>query len=82
MSPAYISRCTTQCIFRWTPFDPTRNYPDLGARFTPHGELEIRNGKTPVNMTIDLSWSAVLKRTFEAYVRGEQPNMYGEWIRW
>lgn len=30
----------------------------------------------------DLDWSAVLKRTFEAYVRGERPNMYGEWIEW
>lgn len=30
----------------------------------------------------DLDWATVLKRTFEAYVRGERPNMYGEWIRW
>lgn len=30
----------------------------------------------------DLDWAAVLKRTFEAYIRGERPNMYGEWIRW
>jgi WD repeat and SOF domain-containing protein 1 len=30
----------------------------------------------------DLPWSAVLKRTFEAFVRGETPNMYGEWINW
>lgn len=30
----------------------------------------------------DLDWAAVMKRTFEAYVRGERPNMYGEWIRW
>jgi len=30
----------------------------------------------------DLSWAAVLKRTFEAYIRGERPNMYGEWINW
>lgn len=30
----------------------------------------------------DLSWSAVLKRTFEQYVRGERPNMYGEWLNW
>lgn len=31
---------------------------------------------------IDLSWSAVMKRTFEAYLREERPNMYGEWISW
>ncbi|KAF8507582.1 snoRNA binding protein [Hysterangium stoloniferum] len=30
----------------------------------------------------DLDWSAILKRTFEAYIRGERPNMYGEWIEW
>jgi WD repeat and SOF domain-containing protein 1 len=30
----------------------------------------------------DLDWSAVLKRTFEAYLRGERPNMYGEWLQW
>ncbi|GAA5869166.1 hypothetical protein JCM8547_005158 [Rhodosporidiobolus lusitaniae] len=30
----------------------------------------------------DLPWSAVLKRTFEAFLRGETPNMYGEWINW
>ncbi len=30
----------------------------------------------------DLDWAAVLKRTFEAYIRGEIPSMYGEWIRW
>ena len=30
----------------------------------------------------DLDWSTALKRTFEAYIRGERPNMYGEWIRW
>jgi WD repeat and SOF domain-containing protein 1 len=30
----------------------------------------------------DLAWAAVLKRTFEAYIRGERANMYGEWLRW
>ena len=30
----------------------------------------------------DLDWATVLKRTFEAYLRGEQPNMYGEWLVW
>lgn len=37
---------------------------------------------SPENDERDLSWSAVLKRTFEAYVRGEIPNMYGEWMVW
>jgi WD repeat and SOF domain-containing protein 1 len=40
------------------------------------------SGETVDEDERDLSWSAVLKRTFEAYVRGETPNMYGEWINW
>lgn len=28
----------------------------------------------------DLPWSAVFKRTLEAFARGEVPNMYGEMI--
>lgn len=36
----------------------------------------------PEEDVADLAWATVLKRTFEAYVRGERPNMYGEWIRW
>ena len=31
---------------------------------------------------VDLSWSTVLKRTFEAYLRAERPNAYGEEILW
>lgn len=30
----------------------------------------------------DLSWSTVLKRTFEGYIRGERGNMYGEVLKW
>jgi WD repeat and SOF domain-containing protein 1 len=30
----------------------------------------------------DLDWATVVKRTFEAYIRGETSNMYGEWIDW
>lgn len=30
----------------------------------------------------DLDWATVIKRTFEAYIRSEQPNLYGEWIDW
>ncbi|KAL7408996.1 hypothetical protein BDY24DRAFT_345808 [Mrakia frigida] len=84
----------------WLPFDPSRNFPDLGRRFlrgerllreallatrslppvdsdgvpTPEGPVETAEDDR------DISWSAVLKRTFEAYVRGEAPNAYGEWI--
>ncbi|KAA1468726.1 hypothetical protein DENSPDRAFT_771093 [Dentipellis sp. KUC8613] len=79
--------------FWWKPFDPSRNYPDLGARFMD-GERLARLGDLATNSTVelppdivsedkrDLDWATVLKRTFEAYIRGERPNMYGEWLQW
>lgn len=128
---------------RWVPFDPARNFPDLGPKFSD-GEIKarmklkaeaaaeaaratkaaaaghkagadpagdeahrkqaaLRASKGPkisleptaddlkeferedqdVSMdSRDLAWSAVLKRAFEAYIRGERPNMYGEWLKW
>lgn len=94
---------------RWKPFDPTRNWPDLGPRFKS-GEDAARTTLLRESLAAalakkkaamsggvykevedeiesegdkrDLDWSAVLKRTFEAYVRGERPNMYGEWLHW
>lgn len=94
---------------RWLPFDPSRNWPDLGKRFFK-GEKTLRQAaraakvmgdeETPRDVDVrinvddrdgmdevgedeaDLSWSTVLKRTFEAYIRAERPNMYGEWLRW
>ncbi|KAF5384287.1 hypothetical protein D9615_003330 [Tricholomella constricta] len=95
--------------FWWKPFDPTRNWPDLGPTFkagedaaraaleeakeppiitTAKKEKEeaprpaSENEDTIENDKRDLDWSAVLKRTFEAYLRGERPNMYGEWLHW
>ncbi|KIP04098.1 hypothetical protein PHLGIDRAFT_110061 [Phlebiopsis gigantea 11061_1 CR5-6] len=81
--------------FWWRPFDPSRNFPDLGPRFAA-GESQARallaestssNLPDPEDETVDddqrdLDWATVLKRTFEAYIRGERPNMYGEWIKW
>ncbi|WWC98578.1 hypothetical protein V866_005470 [Kwoniella sp. B9012] len=106
--------------FWWLPFDPSRNWPDLGQRFIK-GEKALRDaakassiegqahlvaddvdddeeaddiGKTKIegdslvtsredmDDEIDLSWSTVLKRTFEGYLRGERPNAYGEWLEW
>ncbi|KZS96140.1 hypothetical protein SISNIDRAFT_473521 [Sistotremastrum niveocremeum HHB9708] len=84
--------------FWWKPFDPARNWPDLGQRFikgetmareklaqeqsepTPSGQ-EDREEHVSSDKR-DLDWAAVLKRTFESYIRGERPNMYGEWITW
>ncbi|KAF8585562.1 hypothetical protein K439DRAFT_1632567 [Ramaria rubella] len=104
--------------FWWKPFDPSRNWPDLGERFI-NGERDARRAlhlaalnasrgatgpsDSPVRPHAglredndddfswedhvdddkrDLDWATVLKRTFESYIRGERPNMYGEWIRW
>ena len=84
----------------WTPFDASRNWPDLGPQFA-EGEIKARialarsqEDKEVVDREdesndeerlsddlVDLPWTAVLKRTFEGYIRGERPNMYGEWIR-
>lgn len=105
--------------FWWKPFDPARDFPDLGPKFKAGEEAaraalrkeknlkklaEFRKAmaekgdkvqKPPPADPVeeededkvekdkrDLDWAAVLKRTFEAYVRGERPNMYGEWINW
>ncbi|KAF5345281.1 hypothetical protein D9758_008432 [Tetrapyrgos nigripes] len=69
--------------------DPGRNYPDLGSRFDLPGNSKNgtkNDSKSNLNSNLedkrDLSWSTVLKRTFEAYLRGEAPNLYdsdGEW---
>ncbi|KAF8070135.1 hypothetical protein FPV67DRAFT_1486354 [Lyophyllum atratum] len=81
--------------FWWKPFDPVRNWPDLGTHFAT-GERMARAALSPSNQTAnldaeefpdvpdrqDLSWATVMKRTFEAYIRGETPNMYGEWLQW
>lgn len=77
---------------RWQPFDPVRNWPDLGPRFAA-GERVARQlvGAVDEDDTWtdhvvddkrDLDWSMVLKRTFEAYIRGEAPNLYGEHLIW
>ncbi|KAG6829925.1 hypothetical protein H0H92_002948 [Tricholoma furcatifolium] len=104
--------------FWWKPFDPVRNWPDLGPKFkagetAARAALEVEKAKTHVTTDgvahttahahahveepviqnwdeedsvyddkRDLDWATVLKRTFEAYIRGERPNMYGEWLEW
>ena len=83
MRDAFDAPCETaltSILYRWTPFDPQRDFPDLGTRFISGDEY--KNTPIPPDEFGDLSWSAVLKRTFEAYIRGERPNMYGEWLQW
>lgn len=86
---------------RWKPFDPARNWPDLGPRFSEgeriarqalHRPLtKPRHRHSPDSQDSedrveddrrDLDWATVLKRSFESYIRGERPNMYGEALRW
>jgi len=75
---------------RWRQVDPAHNYPALGPRFAK-GENKLRAASKEVqghalaaelDDALDLSWAAVVKRTFEAYLRGERGNMYGEMIVW
>ncbi|KAK0454565.1 hypothetical protein EV421DRAFT_1757610 [Armillaria borealis] len=61
----------------WKPVDPGQNWPNLGQ--FGNSTTVLADFPDPER---DLSWSTVLKRTFEAYIRGERPNMYGEWILW
>jgi WD repeat and SOF domain-containing protein 1 len=64
-------------LHRWKPFDPSRNWPDLGPRFLG-GTKEGEDGPDQR----DLDWATVLKRVMESYIRGERPNMYGELLEW
>ncbi|KAI9512833.1 glycosyltransferase family 32 protein [Russula earlei] len=82
--------------FWWKPFDPARNFPDLGPQFIEGERIARLNNEIAANASRslretveeftedkrDLDWATVLKRTFEAYIRGEHPNMYGEWLQW
>ncbi|KAM6498009.1 glycosyltransferase family 32 protein [Amanita muscaria] len=75
--------------FWWKPSDPARNWPDLGPQFNEseriarekanayfEGEGRVEDDKR------DLDWGTVIKRTCEAYIRGDIPNLYGEWLVW
>ena len=57
----------------------------LAAGKVPTGAGDILEDEVEDDMEsdrTDLDWSTVIKRTFEAYIRGERPNMYGEWLVW
>lgn len=49
---------------------------------TPAASTQTEDYEKDVGEKRDLDWSAVFKRTFEAYIRGERPNLYGEMIEW
>ncbi|CAE6469311.1 unnamed protein product [Rhizoctonia solani] len=50
---------------------------DHKAVHAPHLERWSQDEDQP-----DLSWATVMKRTFEAFIRGERSNVYGEYIKW
>ena len=71
--------------FRWQAFDPIRNYPDLGPVFSKmHAQKYVDDPDWVETVELDdirdLSWATVAKRTLEGWVRGERPNLYGEWF--
>jgi hypothetical protein len=92
----HLSLTLSLNVSRWKPFDPSRNFPDLGPNFADGERIARLNNDIAYNTTHtaqealgkvagdkrDLDWATVLKRTFEAYIRGERPNMYGEWLQW
>jgi WD repeat and SOF domain-containing protein 1 len=57
--------------------DAAQNWPDMGPNFQNNTDYEDN-----LEDRRDLDWSTVLKRTFEAYIRGEIPNMYGQYVVW
>ncbi|KAJ6495682.1 hypothetical protein C8R47DRAFT_1116088 [Mycena vitilis] len=61
----------------WKAVDPARNWPDLGPNFQNSADFDDN-----LEDRRDLDWSTVLKRTFEGYIRGEIPSMYGEYLVW
>ena len=72
-------------LFRWQAFDPIRNYPDLGPVFSKmHAQKYVDDPDWVETVELDdirdLSWATVAKRTLEGWVRGERPNLYGEWF--
>ncbi|KAF7320089.1 Pyruvate kinase [Mycena kentingensis (nom. inval.)] len=52
------------------------------AESTRTGGVRDEEEKEDIVDQKDLDWSMVLKRTFESYIRGERPNMYGEYLEW
>ena len=62
----------------------TRSAPAATSTLAAVATASARARKSPPEPDTegDLSWATVLKRTYEAYLRGERPNLYGEWITW
>ncbi|KAH7104568.1 hypothetical protein BKA62DRAFT_748456 [Auriculariales sp. MPI-PUGE-AT-0066] len=56
--------------------------PSLIAVAPPDPLLHMADAEVVPSDVRDLSWATVIKRTLEAYIREEQPNMYGEWLKW
>lgn len=57
-----------------------RNVPGTSQEGV-EGDSDVTN-REDMDDEPDLSWSTVLKRSFEGFLRGERPNAYGEWLEW
>ena len=62
------------------PKNPSGKQDELHHAFAADQDKTIEMEDSVSNEEHDLSWSTIIKRTFEAYIRGERPNMYGEYI--
>ena len=52
------------------------------AQKDPRSKVNLSKEEKVEDDKRDLDWATVLKRTCEAYIRGEIPNLYGEWLMW
>lgn len=53
----------------WSAFDPDRNWPEIEGTQPPAVALP----KSPGG--VGISWATLLKRRFEAFLRGDVPNL-------
>ncbi|KAJ7038308.1 glycosyltransferase family 32 protein [Mycena alexandri] len=75
----------------WKPFDPPRNWPDLGPRFIEGERAARASGRAatqsamPVEEKLETEEGEDLieddQRDLD-WSTGERPNMYGEWLEW
>lgn len=62
---------------RWKPFDPERNWPDLGTRFV-EGEKAARRALHEAQAQAPLGGGALPKTDADADAEEVRPDAYGE----
>ncbi|KAF7347924.1 Glycosyltransferase family 32 protein [Mycena venus] len=63
----------------WKPFDPARNWPDLGPRFIAGERAARASARAAASSAVP---GEAAEETKEGGGQGERPNMYGEWLEW